>query len=71
MLVLNLSKEPQSVRIVLASGAKDSINLQPKSRANLPAGAKIDPDFEKVYAPFIKTNEPQTAAPAETEDSQA
>lgn len=73
MKVLNLSKEQQTVRIVLASGAKDSINLQPQSRANLPSGAKIDPDYEKVYAPFLKTSEPQTATETQeaTSDNEA
>ena len=56
MQVVNSSNYSVSIEIILASGAKDSINLQAKSRANLPIGSKINPDREKQYASFLKTD---------------
>lgn len=46
MQVVSKIKESQVVRIILEDGRKDSINLQGRGRATLPAGAMLDPNHE-------------------------
>lgn len=42
-MLINRTSTALTVKIVTADGRKDSINLQPNSRARPPAGATIDP----------------------------
>jgi hypothetical protein len=55
MKLINTTSEFATIKIVLANGVKDSINLQPRGRASLPPGSVMDPQFEKQYASYIKT----------------
>jgi hypothetical protein len=45
MLLVNLSKETQTLRIVFANGSKDSIVLMARGRAKVQEGVKLDPDW--------------------------
>lgn len=68
MQVINRTKEQTTLEIVLANGARDSINIQPQSRVTLPQGATLNPDKAVVYARIVKVVEdvapPATPAPA-------
>jgi hypothetical protein len=46
MQVVSKIKESQVVRIILDDGRKDSITLQGRGKATLPAGATLDPNHE-------------------------
>lgn len=54
MKVINRTKDLLTLEIVLANGKKDSVNIQPLGRADLPPGSMINPDKELVYGPLIK-----------------
>lgn len=47
--LINKTPVSQVVKIVLADGTPDSINLQPRSRALPPEGATIDPTEYSSY----------------------
>jgi hypothetical protein len=67
-VIINKTSHQQTIKIILANGKKDSINLQPNGRSDLEEGAKIDPDFEKTYAkilivaPSTKGKAPQSSS---------
>jgi hypothetical protein len=46
MQVVSKIKESQVVHIILEDGRKDSISLQGRGRATLPAGSMLDPNHE-------------------------
>lgn len=52
-MLINKTDTFQVVKIVMPDGKKDSINLQPKSRAVPPPGAKIDPQYIASYRKTI------------------
>lgn len=70
MKVLNSLRELITVEIMLANGTIDSVNIQPRSRAELPPGAKINPAKEKLYASYTKVIH-DVVAPTKTEDQTA
>ncbi len=51
-MLVNKTAVTQIVKIQLADGTKDSINLQPRGRAVPPKGSIIDP---KVYPTYLST----------------
>lgn len=55
MKIINPTQDFKTIDIVLANGERDSVNLQPQSRASLPVGAVIAPEKARVYASFLKT----------------
>jgi len=42
-----------TLKIILADGTKDSINIQPKGKVSLPAGAVVDPAYVAEYNQYI------------------
>lgn len=60
MIVMNRTLETKQIKIVLADGSRDSIQLLPRGRkpVELPAGAQIDPDMIAEYLPILKTQPP-------------
>lgn len=50
MPIINKTNIQHIVPIILADGQKDSVNLQPGGRLNLPAGAILDPTKARQFA---------------------
>ena len=61
-LVVNTSTSTMHVDIILSNGKRDSVNVQPKSRANLPEGATVCPNFEYLNPKMKKHTPDQQAA---------
>ena len=65
-LVINSGAQPRVVAITY-KGKKDSINLMGKSRAYLPLGAVVTPNYAILHSAYVKVYLPNTvlaAAPA-------
>ena len=53
MALINKTNFMLSVPIVLADGTRDSVNIQPNRRVNLPAGAVLDPRRARDFSTQI------------------
>jgi hypothetical protein len=53
-MLVNLTPVTQVVKVVLANGKTDSINIQPNGRAVPPAGSVLDPRYHAQYAKLLK-----------------
>lgn len=58
-MLVNKTKQPQTIKIVLADGTKDSVNVY--SRVNLPPGAYVDPLYAASYSAIITDTTPRAA----------
>lgn len=53
-MLVNLTSVTQVVKVVLANGQLDSINIQPNGRAVPPSGSVLDPRYHAQYAKLLK-----------------
>jgi hypothetical protein len=59
-LVINTSRVPQQVGIILADGSKSSVRLMGRGRGHLGAGERVDPNWMALNGASIKTVEEDT-----------
>lgn len=53
MEIISKVKESRVIPIVLADGTQDTVNLQGRSRIDLPPGARLDPNREKEVRSYV------------------
>lgn len=61
-MLINKMNVSQTIKIVNAKGVKDSVNLQPNGRIEIPTGWSVDPNHAASYMSSVKDTDGSLAA---------
>lgn len=63
MSLINTLTVGITLNVVDADGKKDSVNIQPKGRIDLPAGYSVDPQYAREYQTYVMGIPPVASTP--------